>query len=95
MRHKQYNHFFSFPINLIIIYEHLHARPMFGVPGLKEIFTIYVNESHESHLMFTAPLWGKRADDDLILPMSKQRARKVQDDPKRTHSIQQCVKTWI
>lgn len=67
---------------------------MFGVLGLKEMFVIYVNQSHELHLILTVPLRGKRADDDLILPMSKQRVRNVQD-PKGLHGIQQCIKTHI
>lgn len=67
---------------------------MFGVVRLKEMFAIYVNQSHEPHLILTAPLRGKRADDDLILPMRKQRVRNIQD-PKGLHGIQQCIKTQI
>lgn len=29
---------------------------MFGVFGLKEMLTIHVNQSRESHLIFSAPL---------------------------------------
>lgn len=76
------------------MYEHLSARLMFGVLGLKETFTIYVNESHES-LNLGALLGGKRADYNLISLMNKQRAIEVRADPKRSHSIQQCVETWI
>lgn len=76
------------------MYEHLSARLRFGVLGLKETFTIYVNESHESLTLFLL-LGGKRADYNPISPMNKQRAIKVRADPKRSHSIQQCVKTWI
>ena len=43
------------------------------------------------------PLWGKKEeeddDDDVILPMSKQRPRKVQDDSKRSPTPQVCIKS--
>lgn len=58
------------------------------------MFAIYVNQSNEPHLILTAPLRGKRANDDLILPMSKQRVGNVYD-PKGLHGIQQCIKTQI
>lgn len=51
-----YNHFFCFPISLITIYEHMSVSLVLIVLGLKDMFTIYGNQSHESYLIPTAAL---------------------------------------
>lgn len=61
------------------------------VLGLKDMFTIYGNQSHESYLIPTAALAVK---EQMLVWFywwtNKGLSRKVQVDPKRSQSIQQC-----
>lgn len=92
---KTRNCFLSFSIYLITIYEHLPAR-------LIHVWSVTVKRNVQQlcepiiwiSLAPQSTPWRKR-DDDLIAPTSRQRAIKVQDDPKRPHSTQQCIKTWV